>query len=255
MKKFFTLVAGLLMLSASAETLTVFDGAYGYTSTDAPIYGYMYDTEGYSTQTIYPEAELTAMQGKAINSMKFYVAGTGNLMNGGELAISVGTTTTTSFPNWEPQPITGLTHVADITMTEGETEILVTFDEPFVYDGGNLVFEAKVTTSSGYAETPFYGVESDINNVLHKGNWTASVAQFYPKTTFDYGEGGEQPEEIRGDVDGNGEVGIADVTALIDMLLAGTEAPAQADANLDDEVGISDVTAIIDYLLSGTWPE
>ncbi len=63
------------------------------------------------------------------------------------------------------------------------------------------------------------------------------------------------PAYVRGDVDNNGEVGIADATALIDMLLSGAETPAAADANVDGEVGISDVTAIIDYLLSGSWPE
>ena len=59
---------------------------------------------------------------------------------------------------------------------------------------------------------------------------------------------------VRGDVDGDGDVAIADVTALIDLLLSGAELPATADANLDNEVSVSDVTAIIDYLLSGNWP-
>ena len=59
---------------------------------------------------------------------------------------------------------------------------------------------------------------------------------------------------VRGDVDGDGDVAIADVTALIDLLLSGAELPATADANLDNEVSVSDVTAIIDYLLSGSWP-
>jgi len=61
---------------------------------------------------------------------------------------------------------------------------------------------------------------------------------------------------LRGDVDLDGEVNIADVTALIDMLLtnAGTSS-AGADCNLDGSVDISDVTALIDYLLSNKWAE
>jgi len=62
-------------------------------------------------------------------------------------------------------------------------------------------------------------------------------------------------EVLRGDVDQNGEVQIADVTTLIDLLLSGAEAPAEADCDLNSEVGIADVTALIDYLLSGVWPE
>ena len=63
------------------------------------------------------------------------------------------------------------------------------------------------------------------------------------------------PDFLRGDVDGDGNVNIADVTALIDILLAGSEAPAAADCDLDGTVNIADVTSLIDYLLSGNWPE
>ena len=58
---------------------------------------------------------------------------------------------------------------------------------------------------------------------------------------------------IRGDVDGDGVVAIADVTALIDILVGGGEVSAAADCNLDGETSISDVTVLIDYLVSGQW--
>ena len=57
--------------------------------------------------------------------------------------------------------------------------------------------------------------------------------------------------EIRGDVDRDGNVNIADVTTLIDYLLSGQTAPATADCDKDGNVNIADVTALIDYLLSG----
>ena len=56
-----------------------------------------------------------------------------------------------------------------------------------------------------------------------------------------------------GDINGDGKVSIADVTALIDILLSGAEAPAWADVNGDGKVSIGDVTALINYLLSGSW--
>ena len=56
---------------------------------------------------------------------------------------------------------------------------------------------------------------------------------------------------IRGDVDGDTNVNIADVTALIDILLNGTAAPAAADVDGDTNVNIADVTALIDMLLNG----
>ena len=59
---------------------------------------------------------------------------------------------------------------------------------------------------------------------------------------------------IKGDVNGDGAVNIADVTALIDLLLGngGNNNPA-ADCNGDGVVNIADVTKLIDYLLSGSW--
>ena len=59
---------------------------------------------------------------------------------------------------------------------------------------------------------------------------------------------------MRGDVNQDQAVNITDVTVLIDLLLGGGQAPAEADCNLDGGVSITDVTVLIDYLLSGVWP-
>ena len=54
-----------------------------------------------------------------------------------------------------------------------------------------------------------------------------------------------------GDINGDGETSIADVTALIDLLLKGrTDYPAVADVNNDGELSVADVTALINNLLS-----
>ena len=55
---------------------------------------------------------------------------------------------------------------------------------------------------------------------------------------------------IHGDVDGDGKLGINDVTDLIDLLLNGGEMPSVADVDGDGIVNISDVTALIDLLLN-----
>jgi len=53
-----------------------------------------------------------------------------------------------------------------------------------------------------------------------------------------------------GDVNGDGQVTIADVTELIDSLLSGVEVPTHvADVNGDGQVTIADVTELIDMLL------
>jgi len=62
---------------------------------------------------------------------------------------------------------------------------------------------------------------------------------------------------LRGDVDGNGQVKIADVTALINYLISGNASGINlqaADCNQDGQIKIADVTALIGYLISGVWP-
>lgn len=57
---------------------------------------------------------------------------------------------------------------------------------------------------------------------------------------------------LRGDVDGNGDVDIDDVTSLIDFLLNGSEI-MNGDCNSDSLITIDDVTALIDFLLTEVW--
>ena len=64
---------------------------------------------------------------------------------------------------------------------------------------------------------------------------------------------GESATTLNGDVNGDGEVNIVDVTALIDYLLGQPGSNFNydiADVNHDGEINIVDVTAIIDILLS-----
>lgn len=59
-----------------------------------------------------------------------------------------------------------------------------------------------------------------------------------------------EPEVVLGDVNGDGEVNIADVNAVIDIILSGSpEDVSKADVNGDGEVNIADVNAIIDIIL------
>ena len=61
---------------------------------------------------------------------------------------------------------------------------------------------------------------------------------------------------LRGDVNGDNNVSIGDVTTLIDYLLSGDASGinlAAADCNQDNGVSIGDVTTLIDYLLAGSW--
>ena len=108
-----------------------------------------------------------------------------------------------------------------------------TVDIPTAWNADNLNIVAFISRPLGNALTDIYVTNA---NKRKLGEFDA-------------------PAVMRGDVDGDEEVTISDVTTLIDYLLSGTEAPAAADCDMDNDVTISDVTTLIDYLLSGEWPE
>ena len=64
---------------------------------------------------------------------------------------------------------------------------------------------------------------------------------------------GQIVEDIfMGDVNGDLEVNIADVNAVINMILGGSGDMTAADVNGDGEINIADINAVIDIILSGT---
>ena len=116
----------------------------------------------------------------------------------------------------------------------------------------------KFTKTNGTSVT--YSVEglkltySNTNVTVTNVDGTATLALAEVQDMYFTNEAA--PSFLRGDVDGDGEIGISDVTALIDYIL--TENPVgiiiqACDCDQDGEVGISDVTALIDYILIGNW--
>ena len=91
------------------------------------------------------------------------------------------------------------------------------------------------------------------NVTVTNAEGTTTLALAEVKDMYFSNDGSTTPVYQLGDVNMDGDVNIADVTALIDYLLAGGEVPEEANCNLDEAVNIADVTALIDYLLSGNW--
>lgn len=66
----------------------------------------------------------------------------------------------------------------------------------------------------------------------------------------------DEPTSMRGDLDGDGNITIADISMLIDYILdpeATTVDIVAADCDQNGEVNIADVPTLIDRLLSGNW--
>ena len=58
----------------------------------------------------------------------------------------------------------------------------------------------------------------------------------------------QQAQPVLGDVNGDGEVGVADVTLLVSLLMS-QESNERSDVNGDGETGVADVTALVQILL------
>ena len=193
MKKFFTLLAALLMLSASAETLSLYDGTEW--SNKAPFNGMYFDTAGNKTQVLYPAADLTAMVGKQITGITFYTDENGCPIDGGLLNISLGETDATVMTGYITE---GMTQVGTLTFTKSErqeVEIVITFDTPYTYNGGNLIFENVVAETTGYDNLYCVGVSTSYDNCVVT-DFGTSMRKFLPKVTFTYGEEGGQEEGL-----------------------------------------------------------
>lgn len=145
------MAAATIMPALANETFTLYEDTH--LSNTVPINNVYLDVAGTRTQVIYPAADLIRMNGEVINSMSFY-ADSPITVSGGSIEVSVGETDKLSYT--DVQYVEDLTHVATISMQEGATEVVITFETPYYYKGGNLVFESIVSeTASDYCYTTY----------------------------------------------------------------------------------------------------
>ena len=94
----------------------------------------------------------------------------------------------------------------------------------------------------------------DNNNVtVTNAEGTTTIALAEVRDMYFSNDGSTTPVYQLGDVNMDGDVNIADVTALIDYLLNGDDSVIDltaANVNEDNSVDISDVTHLIDMLLN-----
>jgi hypothetical protein len=201
MKKIFTLFAvAMTALCLNAAEVTVADGVS--TNANIPLYG-AYVDEYIHTQIIYPADSLTALAGKSLTGMTFYLSSPAEA-SWGDARFQIGFAEVEES-GFGTSSVIASFHSATITpVYSGEldgtqTAMVISFSAPFVYGGGNLLFDLQSTAKGTYKSATFLG-DFDIDRpyIAITGNSASSAAavtpnssrnsRFMPKTTFVYNE-------------------------------------------------------------------
>ena len=113
---------------------------------------------------------------------------------------------------------------------------------------GNNYTTQKSNNNHSYK---FTGNGIDYTFTFNLNNLTFNVKEYVEPS-------GPDPSTLVGDVNGDGEINVADLNALVNILLgeaADYDTTHRADVNYDSEINIADVNVLTDYILGGELPK
>ena len=179
----------------------------------------------------------------------------------------------TPFGNWNPAAgvemtdngngiytfTTNIDGTVWFVFADGLTSDWTTFNANYRYGpSGNgsitVNLDAYYTTrkSNNDHSYKFTGDGSDYKFTFNLNNLTFHINEYVEPPQPD-------PSTLQiGDVNGDGEINISDLNAIIDIILGrwvNYDTRKRSDVNYDGEINIVDVNVFIDYLLSGNFPE
>ena len=195
---FALLVALFMPWAANAqETVTVCDGTT--TNSKIPVNGLYTDTQGTTSEFIIPaETEgMSDMEGGTISKVTFYISEIPGTWGSPVIQLYLGEVEGTTLSSlYGPS---NFTVVKTMVWSNQQSTIEVEFDEPYTYEGGNLLIGTYVQTAGSYKTTNFYGVTGETGcSRYNNGSGTGTSQNFLPKTTFTYTAGSgvtcEKPE-------------------------------------------------------------
>ncbi len=118
--------------------------------------------------------------------------------------------------------------------------------DPQSVDVGNAVFKKYNDDYSGCTLHVPCGTVNDYQADEHWSPYFEQIVELDPEM------------ELIGDVNFDGKVDIADINAIMDIILGIDVYASEADVNRDGEVTIADINAIMDIIMGGneqSWPE
>ncbi|MBR6140304.1 MAG: choice-of-anchor J domain-containing protein [Bacteroidaceae bacterium] len=186
------LLAVLFSLTgARADEFTVYaDGEA--TSSNVPVEGYWADSYQKS-EFVIAQAELTALAGNTITQMTFYLSSPASVAWGGNFQVfmkEVDEATISAYSGTDDATL-----VFEGPLDATQSTMTLEFDQPYTYNGGNLLVGVYQTVKGTYKSASFAGAEVEGASIQgHSSNSldevTANQKNFIPKTTFTYTIGG-----------------------------------------------------------------
>ena len=187
MKKILSCLLTILMLGfvaaplSAQNTLTVADGSS--TNSYIPIYGTWADADQHN-QVIYPESMLGDMVSGQISSMTFYLTSTPTWTH--SVTVSLGIATADHFSS-ATHDNASVTQVFTGNLNVSNNQMTFTFDTPYDYNGGDLLFD--LTLVGGSWSSAYFNGTSSTGGSLYQYNSNTNTQNFIPKTTFAYSGG------------------------------------------------------------------
>ncbi|MBQ3354121.1 MAG: choice-of-anchor J domain-containing protein [Bacteroidales bacterium] len=144
------------------------------------------------SQFVMPAEDLTDLVGKSIKGLKFYVDSDETYMYFSEFRVYMTehpTETINSFID-----MNSAVTVYDGVLSMRNNEMIISFNTPYDYYGGNLLIGINNIVPDGAHYVEFYGVDkrdasiSNSSNSNNFGNFYAMQTNFLPKTTFFFDE-------------------------------------------------------------------
>ena len=168
----------------TAAELTVHDGTS--TSSYVPVYGFYADAY-LKCEMVYPAAELAAMNGGSINSMKFYASSPASEAWTGTWQVFVSEVADATISAFAGPGTVVYEGLLDGTQSEME----IAFNAPYTYHGGNLLVGVYETVTGNYKSVYWYGetvTGASVQGYSYSDLASVSPTQrnFLPKTTFGY---------------------------------------------------------------------
>ena len=146
MKKALVFLLTMMLCVCSAvpvsaqNTLTVADGTG--TNRTLPFFGEYADCDQHS-QIIYPESMIAGLAGDTITSMTFYISQAYSTFFPNLLTVSLGISVASGLSTLNT--VTELTQVYSGEIIIEDNLLIVEFETPFVYMGGNLLFDLMLS--------------------------------------------------------------------------------------------------------------